>query len=76
MAIDFQRAMATEATKKALQDPKAKEKYDEFVKMSGIDPMKDISYVVVGFSGIAMATVAGRRLHRQSRNTTRPSSGA
>ena len=51
MAIDVQRAMGTEAAKKALQDPKAKEKYDEFVKMSGIDPMKDITYVGIGLTG-------------------------
>jgi hypothetical protein len=53
MAIDFHRAMGTEAVTKALQDPKAREKYDEFVKMSGIDPMKDISYVGLGLSGAA-----------------------
>ena len=51
MAVDIHRALATEAATKALQDPKAKEKYDEFVKMSGIDPMKDISYVGLGISG-------------------------
>ena len=55
MAIDVQRAMATEATAKALQDPKSKEKYDEFVKMSGIDPMKDVSYILVGLSGMTAA---------------------
>ncbi|HSA96772.1 MAG TPA: hypothetical protein VLJ16_12030 [Acidobacteriota bacterium] len=54
IALDFHRAMATEGATKALQDPKAKEKYDEFVKMSGIDPMKDISYFGVGLSGDGM----------------------
>jgi len=54
VAIDFQRAMSAETTKKALQDPKAKQIFDEFVRMSGIDPMKDISYAIVGLSGIAM----------------------
>jgi Protein of unknown function (DUF3352) len=53
MAIDIHRALTTEAATKALQDPKAKEKYDEFVKMSGIDPMKDISYLGVGISAAA-----------------------
>ena len=53
MAVDIHRALATEAATKALQDPKAKEKYDEFVKMSGIDPLKDISYIGVGLSTAA-----------------------
>ena len=51
IAFDFHRAMGTEAVTKALQDPKAKEKFEEFVKMSGIDPMKDISYLGFGLSG-------------------------
>ncbi|MGZ5495831.1 MAG: DUF3352 domain-containing protein [Candidatus Aminicenantales bacterium] len=51
VAIDVQRLMGTEAVAKALQDPKSKAKYDEFVKMSGIDPMKDISYVGIGLVG-------------------------
>lgn len=51
MAIDVRRMMETEAAKKALQDPETKAKYDEFVQMSGIDPMKDISYVGFGISG-------------------------
>jgi hypothetical protein len=52
VAVDVARAMGTEAAIKALQDPKAKETYDEFVKMSGIDPMKDISYFGFGLSGM------------------------
>jgi hypothetical protein len=51
MALDVRRAMETEAAKKALQDPEAKAKYDEFVRMSGIDPMKDIAYVGFGLMG-------------------------
>lgn len=54
MAFDFHRAMGTEAATKALQDPKTKEKLDEFIKMSGIDPMKDISYLGIGLSGDGM----------------------
>jgi hypothetical protein len=54
VAIDVQRAVSAEATKKALQDPQAKEKLDEFVRMTGIDPMKDVNYVVIGLSGLAM----------------------
>jgi hypothetical protein len=56
VAIDVQRLMATEAVMKALQEPKAKEKYDEFVKMSGIDPMKDITYVGLGLIGMPSGT--------------------
>jgi len=51
MAVDIHRALTTEAATKALQDPMAKEKYDEFVKMSGIDPMKDIAYLGFGLTG-------------------------
>jgi hypothetical protein len=55
MAVDVARAMGTDATAKALQNPMAKEKYDEFVKMSGIDPMKDISYFGFGLVGTPSA---------------------
>jgi len=51
VAVDVKRVLATEAVVKALQDPKTKEKYDEFIKMSGIDPMKDITYLALGLIG-------------------------
>ena len=51
MAIDVQRALGTEAATKMLQEPQAKAKYDEFVQMSGIDPIKDIFYIGVGLDG-------------------------
>jgi len=54
MAVDVTRAMGTDMAVKALQDPKSREKYDEFVKMTGIDPMKDISYF--GFGIVATAS--------------------
>jgi len=54
VAIDVQRIMRAESAVKALQDPQAKEKYDEFVRMTGIDPMKDVSAIAVGLSGLAM----------------------
>jgi hypothetical protein len=41
-----------------LQDPQAKQKYDEFVKMAGIDPMKDVYFVVIGI--VATPTVTGQ----------------
>jgi hypothetical protein len=59
VAVDVKRLMETEAAKKALQDPQAKAKYDEFVKMSGIDPMKDIAYLGFGLSGSPVGTPGG-----------------
>lgn len=55
IGVDVRRLMETETVAKALREPKAKEKYDEFVKMSGIDPMKDISYVGIGGYGALTA---------------------
>jgi len=57
MAVDVQRMMGTEMAGKVLEDPEAREKYDEFVKMSGIDPMKDITYVGFGLIGGSGANV-------------------
>jgi len=48
--IDVNRGMTTPSVSKMLQDPKAKQKYDEFVKMAGIDPMKDVYFVVMGLT--------------------------
>lgn len=56
LAVDVQRLMTTEAAVKALQEPKNKEKLDEFVKMSGIDPTKDIVYVGGGIMGLPMGS--------------------
>jgi hypothetical protein len=54
-AIDVHRGMAMASVSKMLQDPKAKQKYDEFVKIAGIDPFKDVYIVVIGL----MATPNG-----------------
>ncbi len=59
MAIDVKRLMESEATQKALQDPEAKAKYDEFVMKSGIDPLKDIAYLGLGLGGSLPGGVAG-----------------
>jgi hypothetical protein len=56
MAIDVHRGMATAAVSKMLQDPKAKQIYDEFVKMAGIDPVKDIYFIVGGFTAAPNGT--------------------
>ena len=50
MAIDVHRGMAAAAVAKMLQDPQTKQKYDEFVKMAGIDPVKDVYFIVGGFT--------------------------
>jgi hypothetical protein len=60
-AVDIHRGMATASVSKMLQDPKAKQKYDEFVKLAGIDPMKDVYFVVMGLTATpnAMAQEGG-----------------
>ncbi|MBE0713306.1 MAG: hypothetical protein IH583_13090, partial [Candidatus Aminicenantes bacterium] len=55
-AVDVHRGMATPSVSKMLQDPQAKQKYDEFVKMAGIDPMKDVYFVVMGLTATPNAT--------------------
>jgi len=50
IAIDVHRGITMASVSKMLQDPKAKQKYDELVKMAGIDPMKDLYFIVGGFS--------------------------
>jgi len=59
MAFDVKRLMVGEAAQKALQDPEAKAKYDEFVLKSGIDPLKDIAYIGLGLGGSLPGGVAG-----------------
>ncbi len=59
LAVDVQRAMTSDGVVKALQDPKNKEKLDEFVKMSGIDPTKDIYYLGGSAQGALQGNVQG-----------------
>jgi len=59
VALDIRRLMATEAVTKALQEPKNKAKLDEFIKMSGIDPAKDITYVGAGLIGVPTGSADG-----------------
>lgn len=51
VAIDVHRAMELASVSKMLENPAAKEKYDEFVKMAGLDPMKDVYFIVLGLMG-------------------------
>ena len=55
----LERLMETEAVQKALQKPEAKAKYDEFVQQSGIDPLKDITYLGFGLSAAPGAEEPG-----------------
>jgi len=52
--IDVHRALATDQVAQALKDEKVKQKYDEFVKASGLDPMKDVYLLAVGLAGPMM----------------------
>lgn len=45
IVFDVHKAMATEAAKKAFQEEKNLQKYQEFVQKTGIDPQKDIYFV-------------------------------
>ncbi|MCJ7485571.1 MAG: hypothetical protein MUQ25_05320 [Candidatus Aminicenantes bacterium] len=56
IAIDVHRGMGLASVSKMLQDPQAKQKYDEFIKMAGLDPMKDIYFVVMGLTATPNAT--------------------
>ncbi len=62
---DIKRIMEIDAVDKASQDPKVKERYDEFVKMSGIDLKKDVAYVGIG----APASGDASRFFMPSRET-------
>lgn len=53
--VDLHRIMATEAAAKALKDEKNAEKYQKFIQESGIDPQKDVYFLVVGLSGALSA---------------------
>jgi hypothetical protein len=48
IVLDMHGIMATESFAKALAEEKNKEKYDTFIKETGIDPKNDIYYLVVG----------------------------
>jgi hypothetical protein len=60
LTIDVHRAVGTAQMAKMLEKPQAKEKYDEFVKMAGIDPLKDVYFVVMGFR--ATPNMTGREI--------------
>ncbi len=51
MVIDVGRAMATTAVAKSLENERDRGSYEELVKTVGIDPMKDVFFVVMGLTG-------------------------
>ena len=50
--VDVRKLMAIDLIANALKDPKAKQGYDEFVQLSGIDLGKDVNYVGIRASAI------------------------
>jgi len=48
VVLDFKKLLAIDPIVKAMQDPNFKGGYDEFVKTSGIDIEKDVTYVGIG----------------------------
>lgn len=51
LMVDVHRSMTADMVQNALKDEKAKQKYDEFIKTAGIDPMKDIYFLAVSMAG-------------------------
>jgi len=57
VAIDVHRAMELASVSKMLEaNPAAKEKYDDLVKLAGLDPAKDVYFFVLGLMGVPGAT--------------------
>jgi Protein of unknown function (DUF3352) len=51
IVLDMHGILATETATKTLAEEKNKEKYETFIKETGIDPKKDVYFVVVGLGG-------------------------
>ncbi|MEW5901513.1 MAG: DUF3352 domain-containing protein [Acidobacteriota bacterium] len=51
VVVDVHRIMQTQAVTKAIAENKNKEKYDEFVRQTGIDPQKDVYFFVGAMTG-------------------------
>jgi len=49
--VDVHRALTTEIANKAIKEDKNNQKYQEFVKESGIDPQKDIFFIAAAITG-------------------------
>jgi len=48
--VDVHRSLAAEAVQNALKDEAMKKKYDELVKMAGLDPRQDVYFLAVAVS--------------------------
>ncbi|MDP2914790.1 MAG: hypothetical protein Q8O91_04990 [Candidatus Aminicenantes bacterium] len=55
VVIDVNKAMTTAVVDKAIKDSKEYQKYQEFIKETGIDPQKDIYFVAIGISGLGQS---------------------
>lgn len=51
LIVNFHRAMLTEAAKKAIKEEENYKKYQEFTKITGIDPEKDIFFIAGAMTG-------------------------
>jgi tetratricopeptide (TPR) repeat protein len=60
IVLDLERVMEVDAIVKAMEDPEFKKGYDEFVKASGIDPKRDVTYVSI--SGVGASEYARQPL--------------
>jgi hypothetical protein len=49
--VDVHRALTTEIANKAIKEDKTNQKYQEFIKESGIDPQKDIFFIAAAITG-------------------------
>lgn len=54
--IDVNRVMTTEAASKAIKEDANYQKYQEFISETGIDPMKDVYFLVAAMTGEMSAT--------------------
>ncbi|MGA2585930.1 MAG: DUF3352 domain-containing protein [Candidatus Aminicenantales bacterium] len=52
VVIDIHKAMTTAIADKAIKESQEFQKYQEFIKETGIDPQKDIDFAAIGISGI------------------------
>jgi hypothetical protein len=50
--IDIHKAMTTAVADKAIKESQEYQKYQDFIKETGIDPQKDIDFAAIGISGV------------------------
>jgi hypothetical protein len=51
VVVDVHKAINTDFADKAIKSDKKYEKYQEFIKETGLDPQKDVYFLAVGFAG-------------------------